>query len=196
LSRRSGSHRPSSRRPAPRRNSAQLGPPRRGARPNRWARRIERNEVAETVTPILRYSRRSADSPTGVLPSQPHDERDDVPRQAATVTPSDPRVCPASPHQLPMPAQQRRRRDQEDPPTLPRHELGQGSEDQPVGGGVAGPHNLPAQTPITWWRSTAISTSLASGAGPSPIRPRTRRTIKNPNMRATTVPILPAQHPA
>jgi hypothetical protein len=38
----------------------------------------------------------------------------------------------------------------------------------------------------SWWRSTAISTSFASEAGPSPIKPRTRRTIKNPSVRTTT----------
>jgi hypothetical protein len=48
----------------------------------------------------------------------------------------------------------------------------------------------------SWWRNTAISTSFASGAGPIPTRPRTRRTIKNPKVRTTTMPILPARHPA
>jgi hypothetical protein len=39
---------------------------------------------------------------------------------------------------------------------------------------------------ITWWRSTAISTSFASGAGPSLARPSSRRTSTKPSVRTTT----------
>ena len=39
-----------------RRNWVQLGPPRRGAGPRRWRRRMVRTDVAETFTPSLRHS--------------------------------------------------------------------------------------------------------------------------------------------
>jgi transposase InsO family protein len=43
----------------------------------------------------------------------------------------------------------------------------------------------------TWWRSTAISTASASGVGPHPSTSRTRRTIINATVRATTSASLP-----
>jgi hypothetical protein len=39
-----------------RRNCVQVGPPRRGAGPGPWVRRIARTEVADTATPSLRHS--------------------------------------------------------------------------------------------------------------------------------------------
>jgi RHS repeat-associated protein len=43
----------------------------------------------------------------------------------------------------------------------------------------------------SWWRSTAISTASAFGVGPQPSTPRTRRTITNATVRATTPASLP-----
>jgi hypothetical protein len=46
----------------------------------------------------------------------------------------------------------------------------------------------------SWWRNTAISTASASGVGPQPSTPSTRRTIINATVRTTTTATLPDLH--
>jgi hypothetical protein len=55
------------------------------------------------------------------------------------------RVGPAPAHQFAMPPQQSGWRDQEGCPALSRQQLGQRGEDEPIGGGIAGPGDLPTQ---------------------------------------------------
>jgi hypothetical protein len=55
-----------------RRNSIQLGPPRRGAGPRRCDRRMVRTDVADTLTPSLRHPRTAATVTAG---SHPQSER-------------------------------------------------------------------------------------------------------------------------
>jgi hypothetical protein len=75
-------------------------------------------------------------------------------------------------------AKQRQGRDQEDRPAVAGEQLRQRRENHPGGWRVAGPGDL-RRTTSSWWQSTAISTSLASGDWPKPTRQRTcRRTIK------------------
>jgi hypothetical protein len=152
-------------------------------------------EVADTAMPSLRHSPTIRRYPQRRFPGQPQHELHHILGQAATVTPSRPRVRPVLKDRVPMPAQQRRRRDQKDRPTLPRHQLGQDGEDEPVGGGVAGPGYLPAQHHqlVAQHRDLHV---LRIQSRTSPTRPRTRRTTKNPSVRTTTATILPARHPA
>ena len=97
-----------------RRNAAQLGPPRRGAGPSRWRRRIRRTDVADTRMPSLRHSPTIRISPQrGVLARHPHHQIHHLVSQAASGAP-DRRIRPTPGHELAVPAQQRRERSEWD----------------------------------------------------------------------------------
>jgi hypothetical protein len=114
------------------RNRPQDRPPRQGARPRPRHRRIRRTEVAQTRTPRLRRLPHDPQiTPPGILPRQPHHQRNDLPAHTTLVTTS-PRIGPPPPDQLSMPAQQHRRRDQEDRPPQPRQQRRQRSQQDPT----------------------------------------------------------------
>jgi len=127
-----------------RKNCVQVGPPRRGAGPIRCRRRIRRTDDADTDTPRLRHSPTILTYPSGDSPA---------PAAAPGQPPARPScgrrdrvwVRPATGHQLPMPAQQRRRRDQEYRPSLARQQLGQSGQQHPIRQAVARPGHLAAQ---------------------------------------------------
>jgi hypothetical protein len=83
-------------------------------------------------------------APTRVLPGQPQHEVHYLGVQRPP-GPTLGRVRPASADQLTVPAQQGRRRDQEDRPAIAGQQLRQRREDDSVGWGVAGPGHPSAQ---------------------------------------------------
>src|SRR6266498_1042055 len=91
-----------------------------------------------------------------------------------------------------MTPQQRPRGDQKERHALPRHQLRQHGEHQPLSSLTARQYNLPVDHhQLVAGRSTASSTSLASGAGPRPTKPKTRLTITNASVRTTMTHSLP-----
>jgi hypothetical protein len=101
------------------RNWLQVGPPRRGAGPETVPaqdppHRAHRDPHAEGAA--LPHDPHIP--PSGILPRQPHHQRDELLLYTTPVATSR-RVGPPAGDQLPMPAQQRRGRDQQDRPPPP-----------------------------------------------------------------------------
>ncbi len=82
-------------------------------------------------------------APPRVLPRHPHHQINNI-RGQPLLASSDGRIRPATRHQLAMPPQQRPGRDQKDRPALPRQQLRQHGQHQPIGRLIARPCNLPA----------------------------------------------------
>jgi hypothetical protein len=132
-----------------------------------WRRRILRIDVADTFASSLRLSPTirsipNADSPT---PSARPGRRPPAPPLSNS---PDARTAPAAGHQLAMPPKQRRGRDQKVRPTPPRQQLRQRGQHHPVRGLRKRCRATRRRNAISWCRSSASSTSLASGAGPGP----------------------------
>jgi hypothetical protein len=140
-----------------------------------------RTEVADTRIPSLAHSPQIR---RRVLPYQPQDQLDNG-RIEARLDTGLTGVGQSTSHELPMPAQERGRRDQEHRPALPRQQPGQRGHDQRSVGAERGRGTWRCST-ANWWRRTAISTFLSSGLGPRPTSPKTRRT-----RRKTMVEIMP-----
>jgi len=83
-------------------------------------------------------------TPARVLPRQPDHEGDDLLIQITPFTTSA-RVGPPAGDQLPVPPQERRGRDQECRPPLPRQQLRQCGQQHPIGRGVPRTRYLTAQ---------------------------------------------------
>jgi len=175
----------------PRRNSVQLGPSRRGAGPSRRVRKMERTEVAETVTPSLRHS------PT--IRTYPQRGFSLASRTTSSTTSSGRQRRSRRPARGYVQRRRTSSRCQRSSVDGVTRKIPQRSRGRTVAR-VARTSRSAAEwrgratwrrSTINWWRNTAISTSFASGAGPNPTRPSIRRTTKNPNVRAAT-----GDHPA
>ena len=132
-----------------RRNSAHVGPLRRGAGPARAARSRLRTVVAPTRIPSLRSSPWTRTQPRRGFshPGEPEDERADrgIGRRPAGA--SGLAVRPPPPHELAVPPQQRRRRDEEGGPAVARDRPARRGEEHPVHGPEPGRARRPPQHP-------------------------------------------------
>jgi hypothetical protein len=131
-----------------RRNSAHVGPARRGAGPSRAARSRVRIVVAPTRMPSLRSSPSDPDAaPARVLPGKSQDERTEfgIDRRPARATGLAVRPFPA--YELAVPAEERRRRDKEGDPAVTRDHPARRREQDPVDGPELRPARRPLQHP-------------------------------------------------
>jgi hypothetical protein len=127
-----------------RRNYVQLGPPRRGAGPRRWRRRMVRTEVADIVTPSLRHSLAMRRWPQRALSRASRST-------SSTTAGSNPRrrrpvagLVHRRRNQLAVPPKHRRSSDQKDRPTIAGQQLRHRGQHYPVGRRKAWPGHLPA----------------------------------------------------
>jgi hypothetical protein len=160
-----------------RRNSLQVGPVRRGAGPSRAVRSRERIVVAPTRIPSLRSSPSIRTRPQRGL------SRASLRMSARTSgsiggrpRPTGPAVPPLPAYELAVPAQERRRGDEEDDPAPTWDDPACGSEQDPVEGRSLGGPAVRRST-RSWWRRTRTSRSLdpsARSACPALTRRRAR----------------------
>jgi hypothetical protein len=175
-----------------RRNAVQLGPPRRGAGPNRWRRRIRRTTSPTPAHPACGTPPQSSGSPIAgsPAPSAPPGRRPRGPSPAGPARwPDTSSDAPPTPDATEA-ASRVYAGIEEDRPAIPRQQLRQHGQHQPISRLVARPCNLPSDHHQLMAQHGDLYV-LGVRRATQTDQAKNTRTITNANVRTTMRASLP-----